>query len=120
MLQSTLSGSNIEVLYSSSCYIRYIHLNTELYWTQEYCSSEGVRSLDLSTDQVSTIVDASGYYSDVAVYGDTVYWTGLARVHSLDTSGSGSTVNELYYVPSYGGALFRGITVVHPDLQPVN
>ncbi|CAI8022716.1 hypothetical protein GBAR_LOCUS13319, partial [Geodia barretti] len=30
LLQSTLSGDNIMVLYSSSCFLRYIHLNTKL------------------------------------------------------------------------------------------
>ena len=117
LLQSTLSGDNITVLYSSSCFLRYIHLNTKLYWTQERCSSEGVRSLDLRTLQVSVIEDSRGYYNDVAVYGDTAYWTGLARVHSSEISGSGP-VNELLFISSYGGALFRGISVVHPDLQP--
>ena len=66
---------------------------------------------------MSVIENSSGYYGDVAVYGDTAYWTGLARVHSKAADGSGS-VNELLFISSYGGALFRGITVVHSDLQP--
>ena len=66
---------------------------------------------------MSVIENSSGYYGDVAVYGDTAYWTGLARVHSKATTGIGP-VNQLLFISSYGGALFRGITVVHPDLQP--
>ena len=121
LLQSTLSGNNVQsinVLYSSSsCDLRYIYLNTKLYWTQEGCSSEGVRFLDVSTLQVTVIEDSSGNYGDVAVYGGTAYWTGLARVHSKATAGTGP-VNQLLFTPSYSGTLFRGITVVHPNLQP--
>ena len=57
-------------------------LNTKLYWT-ERCSGnplESIRSLNLSTLEESVIIENSNVdaYFGVAVYEDTVYWTGNA------------------------------------------
>ena len=120
LLRSSLSGENVEVLHTSQCYMRYLTLNTNLYWTQERCSShsvEGVYSLDLSTHHQRVIASGSGEYGDVAVYRGTAYWTGEGRVYSAPITGA-ATENELLYICNYGKNRFRGITVVHPDLQP--
>ena len=111
----------MEVLYNSSCYIRYIHFNVDLYWTQELCgSSEGVRSLDLTTRQETIIVSGTSDYSDLAVFDGMTYWTGLARVNSVSVAGGGIK-NEMLHISNYGpsqsAVMFRGITVVHPQLQ---
>ena len=116
--RSSLTGQNVETVFSVSCAYA-LFLNTKLYWTERCTAQESVRSLDLSTLQESVIVESSDVdaYFGVAVYEDVVYWTGNARVYSAPVTGGGS-ITELLYISSYGGAQFRGITVVHPDLQP--
>ena len=105
----------MEVLHSSHCHIPHLALTTDLlYWTQHNCSSEGLRSLDLVTLKETAI--SSGPSNGVAVHKDTIYWTGTTRVRSAPVVGV-STVSELLYISNYGTALFRGIKVVHPDLQ---
>ena len=108
----------METVFSVSCAYA-LALNTKLYWTEGCASQESVHSLDLSTLQETVIVESSDVdaYFGVAVYEDTVYWTGNARVYSTPVAGGGN-ITELLYISSYGGAQFRGITVVHPDLQP--
>ena len=113
----------MELLFTTSTLscVDYLTLNTKLYWTEDCAdsSTESVHSLDLSTLQETIIVENSvnHFYSGVAVYEETVYWTGLGRVYSAPVAGGGNTT-ELLYIPSYGGTSFRGIRVVHPDLQP--
>ena len=107
---------------TASCVVSYLTLvNNYLYWTQDFCTSEGVYSLDLTSSPLQQTVIASGgvnaYYSGVTAYQGTAYWTALGRVNSAPAAGGGSTT-ELLYITSYGGTSFRGITVVHPDLQP--
>ena len=120
LYRSSLAGQNVETVFSVSC-ASGLAINTRLYWTEDCAgsSTESVHSLDLSTLQESIIVEnnVNHFYSDVAVYEDTVYWTGLGRVYSAPVAGGGNTT-ELLYIPSYGGTSFRGIVVVHPDLQP--
>ena len=108
----------METVFSVSC-ANALTLNTKLYWTERCTAEESVHCLDLSTLQESVIVESSDVdaYFGVAVYEDVVYWTGNARVYSASVTGGGS-ITELLYISSYGGAQFRGITVVHPDLQP--
>ena len=113
----------MEELFSGACYSLGLALNVMLYFT-DICFSdqlESVRSLNLTTLQESVIIESSNVDADsgVTVYEDTVYWTGNARVYSTPITGGGSQT-ELLHITSYGGAQFRGITVVHPDLQPCN
>ena len=90
-------------------------LNTKLYWTERCFGNplESIRSLNLSTLEESVIIENSNVdaYFGVAVYEDTVYWTGNARVYSTSVSG-GDSISELLHITSYGGAQFRGITCV--------
>ena len=111
----------METVFSVACVSFGLTINVRLYWT-EHCvegSTDSVHSLDLLTLQEATIVEnnITDFYWDVAVYEETVYWTGLGRVYSAPVAGGGNTT-ELLYVPSYGGNSSRGIKVVHPDLQP--
>ena len=117
LLQSTLSVDNVEVLLTTSCSIRYLNLNVDLYWTRDCGAVESVHSLNPSTLQEIVIFESGGndFYSGVTAYEDTVYWTALGRVNSAPVAGGGN-LTELLYIPSYG-TNFRGITVVHPDLQ---
>ena len=111
----------MEELFSGACYSRGLALNVKLYFTDRCFSDqlESIESLNLTTLQESTIIKSSDVDADhgVTVYEDTVYWTGNARVYSTPITGGGSQT-ELLHITSYGGAQFRGITVVHPDLQP--
>ena len=111
----------MEVLLSGACYSRGLALNVMLYFTDRCSAQESIRSLNLTTLQESVIIESSDVDADhgVTVYEDTVYWTGNARVYSTPITGGGSQT-ELLHITSYGGAQFRGITVVHPDLQPCN
>ena len=111
----------MEVLFSGACYSRGLALNVMLYFTDRCSAQESIRSLNLTTLQESVIIESSNVDADhgVTVYEDTVYWTGNARVYSTPITGGGSQT-ELLHITSYGGAQFRGITVVHPDLQPCN
>ena len=118
LLESSLTGENVKIIHSSFCTIRYIGLSGgSLYFSQEFCNTEGIRSLDLQTLQENTVVEGRGYYNDVAAFADTAYWTGFGRVSSAPTSGEGP-VSEVMQNTDHGLALYRGIRVVHPDLQP--
>ena len=79
---------------------------------------ESIRYLNLTTLQEFTIIESSNVDADhgVTVYEDTVYWTGFTRVYSTPITGGGNQT-ELHYMSNWWG---RGITVVHPDLQPSN
>ena len=121
LVLSTLSGQDVEVLLTPSCGPRYIYLNVNLYWSQEFCSSEGVYSLNLTTMEVSVIVegDTNELHHDVAVYEDTVFWTGNAKVSSAAVSGG--NVTEVVTRDTTGiGTGYLGLVIVHPDLQPEN
>ena len=119
-MRSSLSGENAEVLSSPSCHTRYLGLRSNaLYWVEDCGSVESVHSLDLSTLQEdSPIVTThdNSFYSDVTSYGEAVYWTGLGRVYSAPGA-PGSSPTELLHISSIATS-FRGIVVVHPDLQP--
>ena len=105
------------VLLTTSCFARYLNLNVDLYWAED-CAAESVHSLNLNTMQETVIYEASGnpFYGSVTAYEDTAYWTALGRVNSAPVSGGGA-LTELLFITSYGGTSFRGIMVVHPDLQ---
>ena len=116
-MESSLSATDVKQLYRSVCSLRYIGLSANtLYFTDEYCYSEGVRSLDLATGTTKNIVSGKDYYHDVAAYDNMVYWTGFGRVRSAPISGGGP-VTDLVKDFQYGLTFFRGITVVHPDLH---
>ena len=118
LVQSSLSGDGAEVIFSPSCNAQYLGLRSNLYWTEDCGSDESVHSLDLTTLQESVIVttDANSFYSDVTSYEDTVYWTALGRVNSAPATAD-SSATELLHISSISTS-FRGIVVVHPDLQP--
>ena len=119
LVQSTLTGQNVEVLFTPSCCPNYIYLNVNLYWTQEFCSSGGIFSLDLTTMQMTVIVEGNTdiFYNDVTAYKDTVYWTGLDRVYSAPITGGNITEVVTEDTTSFTSN-YLGMVVVHPDLQP--
>ena len=120
IIQSSLSGENAEILFSPSCNARYLGLSTNLYWTQSCSGSEeSVHCLDLTTLQQTVIVtnEANTFYSDVTAYEDTVYWTLLGRVNSAPLIGDNIALSQVLHIPTIS-TNFRGIVVVHPDLQP--
>ena len=109
----------MEILYTtaSSCSIDHLTLNTRLYWTQNCIgnSTASVHSLDLLTLQENVIAERnSTTFNGVAVYEDTVYWTGNARVYSAPVAGGGNITEPLYMSTTGLG----GMAIVHPDLQP--
>ena len=118
LVQSSLSGEGAEVIFNPSCNAQYLGLRSNLYWTEDCGSAESVHSLDLTTLQESVIVttDANSFYTDVTSYEDTVYWTALGRVNSAPATAD-SSATELLHISSISTS-FRGIVVVHPDLQP--
>ena len=105
------------LLVAGSC-INSLTLNGNLYFLHGCSSPRSVRSLNLTTLEVSIIVENVDGMFGVAAYEDTVFWTGIARVYS--TIIDGSVISELLHIPSYGGSSFRGITVVHPSFQVTN
>ena len=126
LIRSTLSGENVEALFTipSHCRVAYLHLalNATLYWVQLCWPGSGfatasVHSLDHITWQETVIVasDDETTYTAVALYEDTVYMSGINSVYSAPAAAGGNTT-ELYYNSHY--VRFFGITVVHPDLQP--
>ena len=118
LVGASLNGENVQLVRKLDCYSRYISLSEQtLYWTQDRCSSEGVRSLDLLTSEVGIIAEGFDYFNDVAVFEDTAFWTGFARISSAPVSGEGdpSVLLENF---SNGLSLFRGARVVHSNLQP--
>ena len=114
----------MKILYTthSHCGIEHLALNTKLYWTQ-YClgstpQTTSVHSLDISPLQETVIIERNNtIFSGVAVYGDTLYWSGRGSVYSAPVNGGGITT-ELFYISTYGVAESGGMAVVHPDLQP--
>ena len=91
-------------------------LNANLYFLHGCSSPKSVRSLNLTTLEVSIIVDDIDGMFGVAAYEDTVFWTGNARVYSTPINGSG-VINELLHISRYGGSLFRGLTVVQTNMS---
>jgi hypothetical protein len=119
IIRSSLDGENIDIIHDSSCPARYIGLGGgRLFWSREFCGRfEGIRSIDLSTAERRTIVEKRGHYNDVAMFGDTVYWSSFGRIYSAPASGEGPTSVVLSNY-DHGVAQFRGLVVVHPSLQP--
>ena len=104
-------AENIAPVYEGFCFINFIDLNQKLYWTQQFCSLSGVFSFDLSSRQQTAILSRrNGYYNGITAYNGEVYWTGLGRISS--------THGELIPPFSRGVALFKGLKIVHPSLQP--
>ena len=103
------------LLTAGSC-INSLTLNGNLYFLHGCSSPKSVRSLNLTTLEVSIIVENVDGMFGVAAYEDTVFWTGIARVYSTPINGSG-VIRELLHISSYGGSLFRGITVVQTNMS---
>ena len=119
LLRSSLDGENVEILHVSQCSARYIGLSgNKLFYNQDPCGRfEGIQYIDLDTGNVNILVQERGYYNDVTAFGDTVYWSSFGRIYSVPLSGG--PTSEVLRNYDHGVAQFRGLTVVHPSLQPL-
>ena len=115
LVQSSLSGENVEVVFEHSCYTQYLGLSdTHLYWSQTTCGNTSFHSLNLTSLQETLIANESGMlFSDVTAYDNIVYWTVSSRINSAPATGDGA-VEELLHVPNFGSSL-RGIVVVETE-----
>ena len=95
IVQSTLSGSNPQTIFTTTTLdcVFSLALNAKLYWT-ERCFNitfRSIRSLNLTTLSESVIIEDTSIdpYYGVAVFEDSVFWTGSAAVYSRSTAVGG-------------------------------
>ena len=95
IVQSTLSGSNPQTIFTTTTLdcVFSLALNAKLYWT-ERCFNitfRSIRSLNLTTLSESVIIEDTSIdpYFGVAVFEDSVFWTGSAAVYSRSTAVGG-------------------------------
>ena len=124
LIQSSLNGQNAKTIFmtTSTLCVFSLDLNLKLYWT-ERCDGDpiqSVNSLNITTFEETIIVRNSNVDSfiGVAVFGNTVYWTGHGRVYKTSLSGDSELIQIVYTNATDQGTIYGGMVVVHPSRQP--